>query len=394
MSQPTGRWLITYAPGELDRAMARLHDEHGVPPAAMASLSDVGTAADVATVPVFVLPEAGTITVDAEALNIDPLTGVAPGQAILGARAEQYFTRPDVSFVEEAPPTALAWIDESEQTWVLSALGIRTTDHDGAGVVVGIVDSGISAHPDLQGRVRPGASFVEGDPLTTDGIGHGTHCAGLVAGALVAADGPRYGIAPAAEVTSLRVFGATEKAPETLVRAGIVEGARSCHVMTLAAGRLTAGGAFFPEDEQLARFLVTRNVLLFAAAGNDSDRSIGIVKPTRAPANAPFVPAIGAMTAGKAVWNTSNGIGDDPATRVDAVAPGVNIRSAWLGGRSQTLSGTSAATAVAAGAAAALWSRDRTLPAAEVLRNLWRGSLVLANAPPGSAGAGQLRVNT
>src|SRR5207244_38872 len=39
------------------------------------------------------------------------------------------------------------------------------------------------------------------------GQGHGTHCAGIVAGAREPARGPRYGVAPAAEILSARVLG-------------------------------------------------------------------------------------------------------------------------------------------------------------------------------------------
>src|SRR5690349_13171609 len=75
----------------------------------------------------------------------------------------------------------------------------------GRGVSVAIVDSGIDAlHPDLAGRV---ASSVEAridnkkvvfDPSDEgDSAGHGTACAGIIAG-----------IAPDAELHSIKVLGA------------------------------------------------------------------------------------------------------------------------------------------------------------------------------------------
>ncbi len=79
--------------------------------------------------------------------------------------------------------------------------GTRTA----AGIDVAIVDSGIDAeHPALAGRpIRrlrvefdgDDTSIVE-DPAATDLVGHGTACAGIVAG-----------IAPAADLISIRVLG-------------------------------------------------------------------------------------------------------------------------------------------------------------------------------------------
>ncbi len=78
----------------------------------------------------------------------------------------------------------------------------------GAGVTVGVVDSGIEAsHPDLAGQTEPGTSFVGSSyPAETDAGGHGTHVAGIIAAAQNAIG--VSGGAPQAKVESLRVFGA------------------------------------------------------------------------------------------------------------------------------------------------------------------------------------------
>jgi len=387
----TGRWIVSFVPERLTSVIHHLTD-FGVHRAGFSTLDEVGDRSEARQVPALVLPEIGTITIDPGTVDTPDLRQIPPTRGILRIRSEYYFRRAPVSFSLAPLPTLLDWLDESNQTWVRNALAMEVDDDYGAGIVAGVVDSGVSAHPDLAGRLRPGVSLVPGEPSTADLLGHGTHCAGLIVGARAPQQGVRYGIAPAAEVTPIRVFGTDEKAPETTVRAGLLEGARTCRVLSLAAGRLAPGG-FFPEDEQLARYLVTKGVLLFAAAGNDSNRAMSLVEPTRAPGNAPFVPAIGAMTAGKAVWNSSNGLGDDPADRVDAVTPGVNVRSAWLAGGMRTLAGTSASTAIAAGVAVAMWSRDPSLPAAQVLRNLWRAAAAMPNAAVGSAGVGYLRVS-
>ena len=76
-------------------------------------------------------------------------------------------------------------------------------DADGRGVRVAIIDSGVDAdHPALTGRtvrrlrveLRGDAAAVVDDPQAGDLVGHGTACAGIVAG-----------IAPAVDLISIRV---------------------------------------------------------------------------------------------------------------------------------------------------------------------------------------------
>lgn len=60
------------------------------------------------------------------------------------------------------------------------------SEGQGQGVDVYVVDSGIFAeHREFGGRVAIGKLFVPGDETTKDLNGHGTHCAGVIAGANV-----------------------------------------------------------------------------------------------------------------------------------------------------------------------------------------------------------------
>jgi serine protease AprX len=87
--------------------------------------------------------------------------------------------------------------------------------YDGSSVDVAVIDSGFSGpHPDFEGRLESNWQWVDepletrdadwlnaGAAADTDDLGHGTHCAGLVAGDGSASDGQYRGMAPGARVS-------------------------------------------------------------------------------------------------------------------------------------------------------------------------------------------------
>jgi len=303
---------------------------------------------------------------------------------VVGVRPERVLTRPSVTV--SSPPRTTILMDDANQSWALRALGLAPRPLDGAGITIGLIDSGVNLrHPALIGSVSAGTA--DGG---LDALGHGTHCAGILVGR--AGNGPRFGIAPAAKIRSYRLFGARDEASEgsarDLVRRAAIDG---CRVIVLAAG--VTAGTFSSEDEQLGRWLALNGRIMVAAAGNESNRLGELVRPTLAPANAPNIYAIGAITAGVRLWNASNGKGDHPATRVDAVAPGVEVLSAWKDGRTLHMSGSSVSTAVAGGVAAVIWSRRPALSAAQVsglmLSLAWRR----VTGDPEGIGAGSLSLS-
>jgi subtilisin family serine protease len=96
--------------------------------------------------------------------------------------------------------------------WGQRAMGLDLVPprYDGAGIKVAIIDSGVAAptHRNLHG-IGPGRSVVANDPAnwTLDSIGHGSHCAGIIAGRPVGANGVGIrGFAPAAEIHVIQIF--------------------------------------------------------------------------------------------------------------------------------------------------------------------------------------------
>ena len=163
------------------------------------------------------------------------------------------------------------------------------TGLDGQGVVVGIVDTGIyAAHPDFSGRVlriwdqtlsgpgvAEGAYGVEltGELLgvSRDTFGHGTHVAGIAAGAEA-----RYrGVAPAADLVIVKT---------DLLTATIADGIRYVFRVAGELGRpavvnLSLGGQADPHDgtDALSAIVDAESGpgrIVCCAAGNDGDRDI------------------------------------------------------------------------------------------------------------------------
>ena len=87
-----------------------------------------------------------------------------------------------------------------------------TPGHDGSGITVAVLDSGIAAHTALSGRVLAHVNLVSTEPsVSGDPYGHGTHVAGIIAGSTTAASKvtPAYagGTAPGSKLVDVRVMG-------------------------------------------------------------------------------------------------------------------------------------------------------------------------------------------
>merc|ERR1719195_847652 len=93
-------------------------------------------------------------------------------------------------------------------TWGLNRIGADQRDRVGGGATVFVLDTGVrTTHNDFTGRASPGADMSSGSLVECNGNlncaadrqGHGTHCAGT-------AGGDTYGVAPAAQVRSIKVL--------------------------------------------------------------------------------------------------------------------------------------------------------------------------------------------
>lgn len=116
----------------------------------------------------------------------------------------RFFT-PFSSAVESIDPSGY---DRDDIAWSVSwieAPAVWDSGIDGTGVTVAVVDTGIYAnHPDLEGKVVGWVDLVNGRADPYDDHGHGTHCAGTIAG--TGAGGTATGVAPGADLIGIKVF--------------------------------------------------------------------------------------------------------------------------------------------------------------------------------------------
>ncbi|HYD93793.1 MAG TPA: S8 family peptidase [Noviherbaspirillum sp.] len=233
----------------------------------------------------------------------------------------------------------------------------------GRGVVIGVLDTGISAGHrefDAAGKLLPGFSAVSPGGDAADRTGHGSHVAAIAA---AARNGKGiYGVAYEARILPVKVF-ADVGGSTAAVDSGLRHAIGKADIVNLS---LASNGAY---DPGALREAVRAGLLLVAAAGNDGAFQPGW--PARFAREAwagNQIIAVGAVDGANRIAPFSNRAGDAAAWFL--VAPGTGILSASLDGRYAVMNGTSMATPMVSGAAALikqLWPALRADQVANIL---------------------------
>ena len=251
--------------------------------------------------------------------------------------------------------------DPGEQ-WNLDMTGADAAfalDALGQGIRVGILDSGVNPHPDLDGRLLTGHNFIPdaADPEdTADPFGHGTRIAGLVA---AAGDGGYIGTAPGAEIVPLKVTdGKTAKVSAICEAIYAAIDDYGCRVLNLSLGVQTD----FDSLREAVDYAEAKNVVIVSAVGNDGNSTVYY------PAGYDTVIGVGAVDRNGDRYDHSN-----YNSSVFLTAPGVEVRSTSHEGGYLTSTGTSFAVPQAAGAAAVLLGMDGNLTPGQI-RDLLAGN--------------------
>jgi serine protease AprX len=299
---------------------------------------------------------------------------------------------------------------------------------NGAGIVVAVIDSGVSPHAALAKKVVANVSLVTGDPSVLDAFGHGTHVAGIIAGNGAAAIGVTGlytgGIAPGARIINVRVLGANGVGLTSDVIAGIDwtvahRAQYNIRVINLSVGHPVMEPAAFDPLCQAVQRAAAAGIVVVAAAGNYGVAPDGspILGGITSPGNSQFAITVGAIN----TWGTTNRSDDSVATyssrgptpydfavKPDVAAPGNRIISLEAYGsylartfpflykagsannEYMQLSGTSMAAPMVSGAVALLLQGTPGLSATQIKLALQTGATYMPDGGLMGAGAGSV----
>jgi len=222
----------------------------------------------------------------------------------------------------------------------------------GEGVHVYVLDTGVkTTHNDFGGRAVPTLETFSMRPkecgptehtCADDKNGHGTHCAGTVAGT-------KYGVAKKAIVHAVKVLSDNGAGSTATIELGldflINKGKKP------AVASLSLGGPGRSTSSQRAINAVTASgITVVVAAGNENDDACDY-----SPAHVPSAVTVGSTTQQDYRSDFSN-----YGSCVDLFAPGSSITSAWYRNNrdNKAISGTSMACPHVSGAAALLLARS------------------------------------
>jgi serine protease len=281
---------------------------------------------------------------------------------------ERMLQNDHVKFIEEDQTVSLNdCVSQSGADWGTNRINHRdynssktytydyTTGASGVNVDAYVIDTGIYCeNDDFTSKKTGSCTFgfssvtnVIGVPDETDGNGHGTHCAGTIAG-------QTFGAAKEANLIAVKVLSDRGSGSTT----GVIDGINWVAGRPAVTGRksianLSLGGGFSQVQNDAVASATAAGVTMVVAAGNDNSDACGY-----SPASEPSAITVAASDINNARASYSN-YGDC----VDIFGPGSAITSAWIGSPSatNTISGTSMASPQVCGTGAKFLSADSSL---------------------------------
>ncbi|MEM1222198.1 MAG: S8 family serine peptidase [Verrucomicrobiota bacterium] len=248
----------------------------------------------------------------------------------------------------EIAPEAFASLQAYGQS-ARSIVGGLVDGGDGAGILVGILDSGIVPHAQFDDTYIVNID-IAGGGVAGPGAQHGTSVASIISGS--------EGIAPEAELFVVRVLDDQGLGTSYDVAQGIIQAVdMGVDVLNMSLGVY--------QDVQILRDAISyanqQGVILVAAAGNDAYAQLPF------PAAYPSVLSVTAVDA-----KGQQALFPNQSKSIDFAAPGVGIVTANEEGGTIPFSGTSAAAPFVSGTLAAMLSANTNMSSQQAVQLLQR----------------------
>jgi subtilisin family serine protease len=235
----------------------------------------------------------------------------------------------------------------------------------GNGVIVAVIDSGVDPnHPDLAGAIADSYDAANGEPPHP----HGTGMAGAIA-----SRGNVMGIAPGAELLTVRAFSANSGSAEGTTL-NIIKGLDWAAEKGARIVNMSFAGPADPRLRETLAKAAAKGMVLIAAAGN-----AGPTSPPLFPAADPAVIAVTATDASDALFSGAN-----RGKYIAVAAPGVDVLVPAPDAGYQLTTGTSVAAAEVSGVVALLLERNPRLTPKDIRRILTRTAKHLGPRGAGS----------
>ncbi len=306
-----------------------------------------------------------------------------------------------------------AQMDNARKT--TKADSVREKGVTGRGVVVAILDTGISPVDDLTrpvNRLIAFKDFVNGKEKAYDDNGHGTHVAGIAAGNGYRSGGKYMGIAPESSVIGIKILDENGRGSSADVLAGVQWMIDNKGKYNIRVANLSIGTSDIGNRDPLVKAVEAAwesGIVMCIAAGNNGPKTSSITSP----GISRKVITVGASDDVKQVmiWGNKleNFSGRGPTSeciiKPDVLAPGTHIVSCLssdmisrdedeleiVSQHYLSLSGTSMSTPIITGAIALLLQRYPRLTPDDVKLSLKKHSISL-NYPQNRQGWGLIDI--